>query len=178
MTGFQAIMLTCKHNDMQQSALLFNLACGAAILDGVTDDPDFFPPLADESALREWLAGFEAAWWALPECSPELEANDPRRGTLIKTLSRALADRPVLLDRLLGLIESAPADTLIEPGRLDQSGQFLSDLMSGRLPQDSLSVSGDKSAELSTAIGDNQDMDRASRRFPAAFSLPSGRVKR
>jgi hypothetical protein len=79
---------------------------GAAILDGVTDDPEFYPPLGDESALRQWLAGFEAAWWALPECSTEFEATDPRRGTLIETLSRALADHPVLLDRLLGLIES------------------------------------------------------------------------
>ena len=128
---------------------------GAAILDGVTDDPDFFPPLGDESALREWLAGFEAAWWALPECSPELEATDPRRGTLIETLSRALADRPSLLDRLLGLIESAPADTLIEPGPFDPSGQFLSDLMSGRIDAGFTGASGGQKAELSPAAVDN-----------------------
>lgn len=123
---------------------------GAAILDGVTDDPDFFPPLGDESALREWLAGFEAAWWALPECSPELEATDPRRGTLIETLSRALADHPVLLDRLLGLIESAPADTPIEHEELGRDGQFLSNLTGSRTTEDSLTTSSGLDAKLST----------------------------
>lgn len=119
---------------------------GAAILDGVTNDPDFFPPLGDESALREWLAGFEAAWWALPECSPELEATNQRRGTL----SRTLADHPVLLDRLLGLIESAPADTPIEHGSFGQDGQFLSNLTAGRVTEDFLTPSSEPGTELST----------------------------
>ena len=130
-------------------------SAGAAILDPATNDPDVYPPLADESAQREWLAGFEAAWWALPEDLTAFEPTATPRGTLVETLSRTLAEHPALLDRLLGLIESAPADTPIDHGSFDRSGHFLSNLMSGRIADGFAGASDGQRAELSPVAVDN-----------------------
>ena len=40
---------------------------GYAVAKGGTDDPDFYPPLNDMEAQREWLGGFGAGWAECPD---------------------------------------------------------------------------------------------------------------
>jgi hypothetical protein len=76
---------------------------GWAVFKGGTDDDDYYPPLNDMEAQREWLGGFGAAW---VEC-PDVEAMDSilnGDGTGGESLDQVLADalegRPDLLRQL------------------------------------------------------------------------------
>lgn len=70
---------------------------GYAVCIGGTDDPNFYPPLHDLEAQREWLAGFEAAWCDCPdaEAIDSILFGDGMGGeSLEAALTRVLEDRP------------------------------------------------------------------------------------
>jgi hypothetical protein len=75
---------------------------GWAIFKG-TRAPDFFPPLNDEPAQREWLGGFGAAWAESPnEAARASILHDDGMGgeSLEEALCRALEGRADLLFQL------------------------------------------------------------------------------
>jgi hypothetical protein len=88
---------------------------GYAVAKGGTDDPDFYPPLNDMEAQREWLGGFGAGW---AEC-PDIEATDSilfGDGTggesVDEALARALEGRAELLRQLRAYGEERASRTV------------------------------------------------------------------
>ena len=75
---------------------------GWAVFKGTTD-PDFFPPLNDMEAQREWLGGFGAAWVEYPdeEAITSILHGDGLGGESVdEALARKLAGRAELLAQL------------------------------------------------------------------------------
>jgi hypothetical protein len=67
---------------------------GWALFKGGTDDPDYYPPLNDMEAQRQWLGGFGAAWVECPD-------GDGMGGESVdQALASMLEDRPELLRQL------------------------------------------------------------------------------
>lgn len=69
-----------------------------------TDDQDYYPPLDDLKAQREWLDGFHAAWVEYPDEEGILSIlyGDGTGGETIESaLSRVLENRQTLLLQLL-----------------------------------------------------------------------------
>jgi hypothetical protein len=89
---------------------------GWAVFKGGTKDPDFYPPLNDMEAQREWLGGFGAAFAETPD-EEAIEAllvyGDPCGGKPVtEYLYEALADRPDLLVQLRAHGEGQASRTL------------------------------------------------------------------
>jgi len=79
---------------------------GWAVFKGGTDDPDFYPPIDDCEALRDWLAGFGAAWVECPdgESVESILNGDGMAGESVEeALVRALETRQDLLCALWDL---------------------------------------------------------------------------
>ena len=76
---------------------------GWAVFKGGVTDPDFFPPLDDIEAQREWLGGFGAAWVECPddEAVDSILDGDGMGGEPVDVaLARALEGRAELLAQL------------------------------------------------------------------------------
>ena len=72
---------------------------GYAVAKGGTDDPDFYPPLNDMEAQREWLGGFGAGWVECPddEATDSILYGDGMGGESVhEALARALEGRAEL----------------------------------------------------------------------------------
>jgi hypothetical protein len=79
---------------------------GWAVFKGGTADPDFYPPLDDTDAQREWLAGFGAAWVECPddEAVESILNGDGMGGESVEeALVRVLESRDDLLRALWAL---------------------------------------------------------------------------
>ncbi len=77
---------------------------GWAVYKGDVNDVDYFPPLGDMEAQREWLGGFGAAWMEYPDAASMQSILDGDgmggesvRAALIKTLE----GKPELLRQLM-----------------------------------------------------------------------------
>jgi len=76
---------------------------GWAVFKGGTEDPEFYPPLNDMEAQRQWLGGFGAAWVECPddEAVESILHGDGTGGeSLDQALARALEGRGELLRQL------------------------------------------------------------------------------
>lgn len=76
---------------------------GWAVFKGGTDDDDFYPPLNDMEAQREWLGGFGAAWVECPDddAIKSILHGDGMGGQSVdEALAQALEGRPELLRQL------------------------------------------------------------------------------
>lgn len=76
---------------------------GYAVFKGGTQDPDFYPPLNDMEAQRQWLGGFGAAWAECPdeEAIESILYGDGSGGeTVGEALAEALEGREDLLRQL------------------------------------------------------------------------------
>ena len=74
-----------------------------AVFKGGTKDSDFYPPLNDMAAQREWLGGFGAGWAECPdeEAIESILHGDGRGGESVdQALARALKGRGELLMQL------------------------------------------------------------------------------
>lgn len=76
---------------------------GYAVAKGDVRDPDFYPPLNDMEAQREWLGGFGAGWAECPDDAAVASILywDVTGGESVhQALARALEGRPELLRQL------------------------------------------------------------------------------
>lgn len=76
---------------------------GWAVFKGGVTDPDFYPPLNDMEAQREWLGGFGAAWVDYPDDAAidSILAGDGMGGESVdQALARAMEGHPELLRQL------------------------------------------------------------------------------
>jgi len=76
---------------------------GYAVGKGDVRDPDFYPPLNDMEAQREWLGGFGAAWVEYPEdeAIESILHGDGMSGESVDdALARAMEGREKLLRQL------------------------------------------------------------------------------
>jgi len=76
---------------------------GYAVFKSGTQDPDFYPPLNDMEAQRQWVDGFGAAWVECPddEAVESILFGDGTGGESIgEALVRALEGRDQLLRQL------------------------------------------------------------------------------
>lgn len=76
---------------------------GYAVFKGGTQDPDFYPPLNDMEAQRQWLGGFGAAWVECPdaEAIDSILHGDGSGGeSLEQALAEAMKGRETLLCQL------------------------------------------------------------------------------
>lgn len=76
---------------------------GYAVAKGGTDDDDFYPPLNDMEAQREWLGGFGAGWAECPDdaaLGSILDGDGTGGESVGEALARALEGRPELMRQL------------------------------------------------------------------------------
>ena len=76
---------------------------GWAVFKGGVADPDFYPPINDMEAQREWLGGFGAAWVECPDIDAiesTLHGDGMGGESLDHALASMLEDRPKLLEQL------------------------------------------------------------------------------
>jgi hypothetical protein len=88
---------------------------GYAVAKGGTDDDDFYPPLNDMEAQREWLGGFGAGWAECPdiEATESILYGDGMGGESVhEALARALEGREALLRQLLAHGEGRASRTV------------------------------------------------------------------
>ncbi|MCP4993508.1 MAG: hypothetical protein GY934_06955 [Gammaproteobacteria bacterium] len=77
---------------------------GWAVYKGDVKDIDFFPPLGDIQAQREWLGGFGAAWAEYPDevAMKSILDGDGMGGESVRaTLAKTLEGKTELLRQLL-----------------------------------------------------------------------------
>jgi hypothetical protein len=73
---------------------------GWSVFHGTTD-PDYFPPLNDMEAQRQWLGGFAAAWVEHPDQDIDSLLNGGEGGQSVEqALAEALEGRAALMLQL------------------------------------------------------------------------------
>ena len=84
---------------------------GWAVYKGNVEDPDFFPPLNDMEAQRDWLGGFGSAWTEYPDAAA-LRGDGTGGEQLDEALIRALKGRAALLRQLRAHCEARVSRTV------------------------------------------------------------------
>ncbi len=77
---------------------------GWTVYKGDVKDPNFFPPLGDMEAQREWLGGFAAAWVEYPDeaAMKSILHGDGMGGAPVRSaLAKTLEGKTELLRQLL-----------------------------------------------------------------------------